>query len=133
MKTNYLAIAACAIVNALLGMGWYGIFQKPWMDGHNLTEEAIASVANPALPYIVSIVGALLSGYVLTLIFRRLDVSGWLDGLMSGAAIGLFILVTFVVNSHYSLQPLSLALIDGGFGFLLFSAFGAVIGGWQKR
>jgi len=31
------------------------------------------------------------------------------------------------------MSPFSLSLIDGGYAFLQFVIFGAIIGGWQKR
>lgn len=133
MKTNYLAIAACALANIALGMGWYGTFNQQWMEGHGLTMESIESMDNPALPYIVSISVALIFGYLLTLIFRRMGVSGWIDGAMSGSAIGLFGLLGTIVGNMYSMKPLSLSFIDGGYVFLEFVIFGAIIGGWQKR
>jgi len=133
MKTNYLAIAACALVNIALGMGWYGAFSQPWMDGHGLTMEDATSMENPYLPHIVGVATALTFGFLLTMIFRRMGVGGWIDGAMTGAAIGLFGLLGTIVGNMYSMSPFSLSLIDGGYAFLQFVIFGAIIGGWQKR
>ncbi|MBU6343080.1 MAG: DUF1761 family protein [Bacteroidetes bacterium] len=131
-KTNYLALIVCPLINMALGMGWYGVFSQAWMDGHGLTMDRINSNQSPML-YVVSVVGSLISAYVLHLIFQRLGVRGWLDGLKSGAAIGLFGLVGTIVSYSFSLLPLSAAFIDGGFAFVLFCLYGALLGGWQKK
>jgi hypothetical protein len=133
MKTNFLAILLCAILNILLGMAWFGVFRQPWMDGHHLTEESIKSMANPYMPYVVSIVGAIVLAYAMTLIFRRMGVCSLKDGFLNGAGIGLFGLVGVIVLNMYAMNPFSLSLIDGGYAFVQLAIFGAVIGGWVKR
>jgi len=132
-KINYLAVGACALMNMLLGMIWYTIFAQQWMDGNGLTKERVESMPSGATPYLISIVGALLSGYVLSLIFKRMNVSGWMDGAMSGAAIGLFGLIATFMGNAFSLRPTALSFIDGGYIMVLFVLYGAVIGGWQKQ
>lgn len=133
-KINYLALLACVFVNIGLGMVWYGpLFAEKWMTFNSLTRERVESMPNGPMPYIVSMVGALISGYVLSLLFRRMGVSGWQDGLKTGAAIGLLLLVITFMNYAFSLRPTELAFIDGGYSFILFCLYGAVIGGWQKR
>jgi hypothetical protein len=132
-KTNYLALIACPVYNALLGMGWYSIFRIPWMMGHGMTKDSIEHMANPALPYIVSFSFALVSAFLLNGIFRRMNVSGWLDGLKTGVTIGLFCLMSWIVMILFALHPIDLALIDGGYAFFLFTGYGLIIGGWQKK
>jgi hypothetical protein len=132
-KANYLAWLACPVYNALLGMGWYSIFRIPWMMAHGMSQDSIDRMPNPALPYIISFVCALISAFILDWLFRRMNVSGWLDGLKTGAAIGLFGLMGMIVMMQFALHPFHLALIDGGFAFLLYTGYGLIIGGWQKK
>lgn len=115
-----------------LGMTWYGVFSQAWMDGHSLTMERISANQSPTL-YITSVVGSLISAYLLNLIFQRLGVRTLMDGLKSGAAIGLFGLLGTIVSYNFSLLSLPTALIDGGFAFVLFTLYGIVLGGWQKK
>jgi Protein of unknown function (DUF1761) len=132
-KINYLAVIACALINMLLGMTWYGIFAEPWMAGNGLTRERVESMPSGATPYIISVLGALISGYVLSLIFRRLGVTGWLDGAKSGAAIGLFGMICQFMNNAFSLRSMDLAWVDGGYILILFTLYGALLGGWRSK
>jgi hypothetical protein len=133
MKTNYWAILLCVVLNIVLGMVWFGAFRQPWMDGHGLTEESIKNMANPIMPYVVSIVGALVLAYATTLLFRRMGVCNLKDGFLNGAALGLFALVAFIVLNMYAMKPFTLSLIDGGYNFVQMVLFGMVIGAWVKK
>ncbi len=133
MKTNYWAILLCAVLNALLGMGWYGVFNQSWKSGHGLTDEQVLNMANPVMPYLVSLAGAIVLAYVITLLFRRMGVCTLKEGLQYGAAFGLFGLVGLITLNIFAMKPFTLSLIDGGFAFVQMVIFGAVIGGWVKK
>ncbi len=133
-KINYLAVIACVIINAGLGMIWYGpLFAEKWMALNGLTPERVESMPGGATPFIITMLGALISGYVLSILFHRMGVSGWQDGLKTGVAIGLFPMLISFANNAFSLRPIELSWIDGGYAFVLFALYGTVIGGWQKR
>jgi hypothetical protein len=133
MKTNYLALVACGVANALLGMGWYGIFADKWMAGHGITEEMVENMANPGMTYGLSFAVAVISAWILNWLFQRMNVNDWMDGAKTGAAIGLFGLLGTIVANMYALKSFELSFVDGGFVLLQFAVFGAIIGGWQKR
>ena len=132
MKINYLAVAACVIVNMGLGMTWYSIFANAWMNGHGITMAQVESNASVA-PYIATTIAALAAGYVLSLLYQRMNVSGWQDGALTGAAIGSFLFFATVASYLFSQKSLNLAILDGGYMIILFVLYGAVIGGWQKK
>jgi hypothetical protein len=132
MKTNYLAIAACILVNMGLGMSWYGIFAEPWMKGHGFTMAQIEANTSPA-PYIATAIGSVMAGFVLSHLYQRMNVKGWKDGVITGAAIGSFLFFATVASYLFSQKTLSLGILDGGYMFILFVLYGAVIGGWQKK
>jgi Protein of unknown function (DUF1761) len=132
MKINYLAVAACVIINMGLGMSWFGVFAKPWMDGHGLTMEMINNNTS-AKPYIATIIGSLVSGYVMSLLFQRMNVRGWQDGLKVGAAIGGLMFFSTYASYMFSLKSSALASLDGGYMFVLYALYGALLGGWQKK
>ena len=132
MKINYLAVAACVVINMGLGMTWYAIFANAWMNGHGITMAQIEANASTA-PYIATIIAALSGGYVLSLLYQRMNISGWQDGAITGAAIGSFLFFATVASYLFSQKPLSLAILDGGYMAVLFVLYGALMGGWQKK
>lgn len=132
MKVNYFAVALCIIVNMGLGITWYNVFADAWMGGHGITTAQIEANAS-ASPYIATVLAAVVSGYVLSLLYKRMNVSGWQDGAITGAAIGSFLFFATVASYLFSQKPLNLAILDGGYMFILFVLYGALIGGWQKK
>ena len=132
MKTNYLAVAVCILINMGLGMSWYGVFGETWMRGHGFTMAQVEANASAA-PYIATAVGSVMAGYVLSLLYQRMNVKGWQDGAITGAAIGSFLFFATVASYLFSLKSLSLGVLDGGYMFVLFVLYGAIIGGWQKK
>jgi hypothetical protein len=132
MKTNYLAVAACVLVNMGLGMSWYGIFSKPWMEGHGLTMDIIEKNSS-ALPYVATAVAAVVSGFILSHLFQKLNVVGWMDGAKTGALLGLLPFVSTIASYLFSQKGLSLGVLDGGYMVVLYTLYGTLIGGWQKK
>jgi Protein of unknown function (DUF1761) len=132
MKINYLAVAACVVVNMGLGMSWFGVFDQPWMDGHGLTKEFIDQHMT-AKPFIATIIGSLVSGYVLSLLFQRMNVTGWQDGVKVGAAIGGLLFFATYASYMFAHKTSAIASLDGGYMFVLYALYGALIGGWQKK
>jgi hypothetical protein len=125
MKINYLAVAACIVINMGLGMTWFGVFAEPWMAGHGLTQEIIEKNTSPA-PYISTIVAALVSGYVM-------NVQGLADGAKVGAAIGSLLFFSTFASYMFALKSPSFGAMDGGYMFILYTLYGALLGGWQKK
>jgi hypothetical protein len=132
MKTNYLAVAACVLVNMGLGMSWYSLFANQWMAGHGLTMETIEKNTSP-MPYVATAVAAIVSGLILSYLFQKLNVVGWMEGAKTGALIGLLPFVSTIASYLFSLKSLELGVLDGGYMFVLYTLYGALIGGWQKK
>ena len=132
MKTNYLAVAACILVNMGLGMTWYSIFANAWMSGHGITMEMVEKNAS-ATPYIATAVAAVVSGLILSHLFQRMNITGWMEGAKTGALIGLLPFVSTVASYLFSQKSLGLGVLDGGYMLVLYTLYGALIGGWQKK
>ena len=131
MKTNYLAILVCAVVNAVLGMAWFGVFQKEWMAGHGLVEGDV-NQSDP-MPIVVSILVALTVALIISMIWRKMGVCTWREGAQWGIALGLIGLLGTIVGNLYAQKPFELSLIDGGYAFLQMAIFGTILGGWVKK
>jgi Protein of unknown function (DUF1761) len=132
MKINFLAVAVCIVINMGLGMAWYTVFSDAWMQGHGITLAQIEANTSVA-PYVLSAVSAIAAGLVLSLLYKRMQVSGWQDGAIAGAAIGSFMFFELIASYQFSQKSITLGMIDGGYLFILFVLYGAVIGGWQKK
>jgi hypothetical protein len=128
MKKSALVIIACVVVNMVLGMAWYGVFSQPWMDANLLTMEKIQASGNATPGYILSIVVAAVSAIILTLILKRMRITGVVDGLLTGAGIGLIALLGTIVGNWFAMRPFVASLVDGGFAFVQYAAFCAIIG-----
>jgi hypothetical protein len=128
MKKSALVIIACVVVNMVLGMAWYGVFSQPWMDANLLTMEKIQASGNATPGYILSMAVAAVSAIILTLILKRMRITGLVDGLLTGAGIGLIALLGTIVGNWFAMRPFVASLVDGGFAFVQYAAFCAIIG-----
>jgi hypothetical protein len=138
MRINVLAIIGCVVANIAIGMAWYGVFAQQWMDGHGLTMQAIQGSGREGIGYALSMVVAAIVSYLLALHIRSAGKGASASGSTSsysigfatgkGLQIGVMVLLGTIVSYWYSLKPLSLAFIDGGFSLVQFTVFGAIIG-----
>lgn len=131
MKSNILAIGACVFANIVLGMSWYGVFSESWMIGHGLTLTMVENAGS--LGYVLSMAVAAITAFVFTLIFRRMGITTLIEGLQTGAGIGFVALLGTIVGNWYAMKPLSLSFIDGGFAFLQYVVFGAILGALTRK
>jgi ABC-type uncharacterized transport system permease subunit len=128
MKKSALVIIACVVINMVLGMAWYGAFSQPWMEANLLTMEKIQAAGNATPGYTLSMAVAAVSAVILTLILKRMRICNWQEGLYTGAGIGLIALLGTIVGNWYAMRPFVVSLVDGGFAFLQYAAFCAIIG-----
>jgi hypothetical protein len=134
MKTNYPAVAVCAIAYWLLGALWYGVlFGARWMALENITIEQGKSM-NSALPYIVTLVLDLLLAYVLAQLcaWRSANTAG------RGAAIGVLLWIGIVApitytTSMYEMRSKELFAINEFYPLVGLCLMGVILGAWTKK
>ncbi|MCB0583163.1 MAG: DUF1761 domain-containing protein [Phaeodactylibacter sp.] len=132
LKFNHLAIWCCIILSQIIPLAWYSIFQGRWMTLNDLTQEYIEANQSSWL-FAISILGGILSIYVLAWLFRRLPVESGRAGLITGLIIGAaFNMVSLVTINMFSFRPVELAFIDGGANVLVFAMAGLILGAWRK-
>jgi hypothetical protein len=96
------------------GAVWYMSLSKPWMAATGTTEEETNNTGNA--PYIIAMVGAILTAGMMRHIFAGTGVDGVGSGVLSGFGIGLFIAAPWIINNcAFAGRPASLMLIDGGY------------------
>jgi surface polysaccharide O-acyltransferase-like enzyme len=134
MKTNYVAVAVCAVVYWLLGGLWFGVlFSKPWMALEHVTEEQARSM-NPVLPYVVSFLLNLVIAYALA------QLCLWRNATTAarGASLGILVWIGFVgpityTTYMYEMRPWQLFAINQFYPLVGLALMGAILGGWTKK
>jgi len=133
MRTNYLAVAVCAIVYWLIGGLWYAVlFSKPWMALEHRTAEEASSVS-PILPYVITFLLDLLIAFVLAqiCIWRNANTAS------RGAAIGVLLWLGIVgpitfTTYMYELRSNQLFAINEFYPLVGLCVMGAILGAWKK-
>lgn len=127
MGTAIIAILGAAAASWLFGAVWYGVFAKPWMlaadvaVGHN----GRPVNANKPLPYIISLVSAVIVAGMMRHIFVLSGIDTPFSGFVSGLGLGLFIASPWIVTNYgFVGRPFALTVIDGGY-----ASFGSAIMG----
>lgn len=82
---------------------------------------------------IFNTIAMILYALVTNWLLGRLGVSTWMDGAMTGGAVGLLMAVGELTGNLFAGDPMSLTLVDGSCSLVLFALMGALIGGWQKK
>ena len=130
-KINWLAIVILVVAYQLIAVVWYGVFAQSWMDFNQFTEADFAE--RNITPYIIAIITALITNYVLAALFKALDI----DSAMAGLRLAILCWIGFTfaeVSTLYifSFKPFGLTLIDSGKALIAFSVSGIVLGAWRK-
>lgn len=141
-KTNWVAILACLIVGMLIGFSWYGLlFQDLWSAGTGVTANADHTkffkngVEMPASssPMIYNTIAMVAYALLMNWLVNKTGSYSWLTGAKTGAVVGLMMAIGISVGNMFAMNPTSLACVDGTYSFLLFTLFGAILGGLRKK
>ena len=131
LKINYLAVLTILVLGQLIPMAWYSAFMKPYMTYNNLTPEMGGQAG--MTPYIASILYAGGLGWVMAWIFKRMNIQSAMDGLKTGFLMGVPIMLFYnIMQNLFAFRPYPLSWIDGGYGIIIFSVSGLILGGWRK-
>lgn len=142
-RLNWYAIALCAVINFVFSNLWFGpLFGDRWYGMHGIvmdkanmtfTKNGVTPDFNPVTVILTAVLGAIVTGYFMAFLFRRMGVSGWKDGAHMGVIIGLFTFIAVYINNLFACNPPALALIEGGGTVVLFGLYGVLLGGWQRK
>lgn len=93
---NWWAILVATFTSFLLGGLWYGpLFGKKWLRALNKSEYDLPP---SAVPFVVSIITSFITCVVLAWLISLLGISGWRNGALFGAVVG----VAFIACSSVS-------------------------------
>ncbi len=130
-KINWLAIVVLVIAYQLIAVLWYAVFAQSWMDYNQFTEADFAE--RSVTPYVIAIITALITNYVLAALFKALNI----DSAMAGLRLAILCWIGFTfaeVSTLYifTLKPFGLTMIDSGKSLIAFAMSGIVLGIWRK-
>ena len=130
MGHNGLAILVAALAIWLIGFVIYVLlFQQQWMEWMGLSADK-AEADNGRMPFMA--VMPLLQAIGLSLAIKWRDRPGWLDGVMVGLALGLFLTVAGRMYGWvYSFERSELFALDAAHFLLTHAVAGAILGAWK--
>ena len=131
-QVNWLAIIVATVGAFLLGGLWYSnkFFGAKWMQEIGLTEES-TDQTHAARTFITTFVLQFIAATALA-VFLGSD-SNWLNGLRSGALIGLLWIATaYGITYLFEQRTMRLFLINAGFYVVQFAIMGTILGAWHS-
>lgn len=122
------------IAHFALGMGWYGAFATPWMEGIAAKERGFDPQAAPPVIYLTSVVAMLLGTLFIAWLMDLAGERGITAGVKYGLAVWIGIAAPLLLM-HYAFagNPFSLTVIDGGYELLELAITGAIVGALGLR
>lgn len=129
-ELNWLAIVVAAIVSFAIGWPWYGpLFGKAWLAALGKTADEIEPSPKP---FIISMVTALISSFVLAVLIACLGINTWFDGALLGLAIGIgFIAASTVSDGAFCGWSWNLVAIQSSYRVVYTVIAGIILGVWQ--
>jgi hypothetical protein len=132
---NFLSIIIAAVAAWIFGAIYYTVLGKTWLAAQDKTPEshkaALATKSRLAFatPFILSFVGALITGVVIYGILTHSGLWSWHAGIVTGAFCWLgFVLTTVVINNAYAGRKVMLSVIDAGHWLGALIIIGCIVG-----
>ena len=134
-RINHAAVWVLVVVHQLIGWGWYAILGEKWLNLHARTMTDIERTHNIGA-YVLAIVAAIITNYLLAWLLSRLNVNTAMAGLQIALLCWFgFVFVeyaTICVFSAFETNPWPLIVIDMGRPLIAYAISGLVLGGWRK-
>lgn len=131
---NYVAILAAAASSMVVGFLWYSpiLFAKPWMKYSKLDAKKLKNAQkHMSKTYSLSFLAALITAYVIALIFNATLIINISEGLSMGALLWLgFTATTMVTGVLFQEMPWRLFLINSGYQLVSILVMSAILTVW---
>ena len=114
----------------VFGAVWYSVFARDWMaaSGVPLNDEGIPANRTDPVPYVTSLLGAILVAGMMRHVFELSQIDTFGKGLVSGFGIGLFLVSPWIATFYsFAARPRKLILIDGGYATFGCTVIGALL------
>lgn len=127
---GFLSVLIAGIAGFMFGAVWYTVLANPWMEASGVALDDKGQPANRSdpLPYITSIVGAILVAGMMRHVFALSGIDTFGEGLVAGFGIGLFMVTPWIATFNgFGGQSFRLTLINGGYATFGCTVIGAVL------
>ena len=135
-KIYYPAVLVAAVIQFVIGAGWYTAFQGPWMSATGVTMEMAEHMTGGqiAMMYGGSFVAFALVYYVMAHFVGYMKATTAKAGAQTAfwAWLG-YVATSLFVNGVYTLKPFSLWLMDGGYWLISMVIGGILLAVWRKK
>lgn len=125
-----IGVIVSGVAAFMFGAVWYTVFAKPWMEasGVPLNEKGEPANRSDPIPYVTSLLGAVLVAGMMRHVFELSQIDTFGKGLVSGFGIGLFLVTPWIATFYgFGARPRKLVFIDGGYATFGCTVIGAVL------
>lgn len=135
VSLNYLAILVAGLVTMVLGAIWYSppVFGKLWMSLSKLTKKDMEEAKKKGMAplYVVQLISALVTSYVLAHFIDYLGAITWLDGVVAGFWLWLGFVATVTIGSVlWEGKSFKLYILNNAYNLLSLIIMGAILALW---
>lgn len=127
---EYLSVLIAGVAGFMFGAVWYTVLAEKWMAASGVALDETGKPANRSdpIPYITSLLGAILVAGMMRHSFELSGIDTVGKGLVSGLGIGLFLVSPWIATFYsFGARPRSLILIDGGYATFGCTVIGTVL------
>ncbi|MEM9637156.1 MAG: DUF1761 domain-containing protein [Pseudomonadota bacterium] len=127
---EYLSVLIAGVAGFMFGAVWYTVLAEKWMAASGVAVDETGKPANRSdpIPYITSLLGAILVAGMMRHSFELSGIDTVGKGLVSGLGIGLFLVSPWIATFYsFGARPRSLILIDGGYATFGCTVIGTVL------
>ncbi|WP_300056734.1 DUF1761 domain-containing protein [uncultured Roseobacter sp.] len=127
---EYVSVLVAGVAGFLFGAVWYTVLAQKWMEASGVPLDETGQPANRSdpIPYITSLLGAVLVAGMMRHTFELSGIDTVGKGLVSGLGIGLFLVSPWIATFYsFGARPRRLILIDGGYATFGCTVIGTVL------
>lgn len=135
-KIHYPAVLVAALIQFLVGWGWYMAFISVWLGGTGVSAEEMQGMTGGqmALAYGGSFAAYALLFYVMAHFISYTKSTTPKQGAQTGFWCWLgFVATSLFVTYNYQLKPISLWLVDAGYWLVSMLIGGVLLAVWRKK
>ncbi len=132
---NWASVLSAAIAAWIFGAIYYTTLGKVWMAAQGKTAESCKAEFDAKsgvakfTPFVLSFIGALITGAVLYGILTHSGLWSWHAGMVTGAFCWFgFVLTTVVINNAYAGRKVMLSVIDSAHWLGVLLIIGSIVG-----